>query len=149
MVLPLNDSIARQKQLRTLRNDDIIAARADLLAPEDRDLIKAVVINGQSAEMIARIAGVRGSTLRKRVRKLLKRINSPDFIDTARILPLLNPTQLAVAKAHILQGKSIRAVASETNLSYHTVRKTLTQVRAIAAGVKNLKKNYPSLIGSN
>ena len=149
MTLPLNESIARHKRLRDLRNDDLLRARCELLAPEDRDLIKAVIIHGQSVEMIARIGHISGSALRKRVRKLLKRIYSDEFIDTARILPLLNPVQSAVAKAHILQGNSIRCIANQMGLSYHTVRKTLTQVRAIIAGLKNLKKNYPSIIGKN
>ncbi len=145
MPLTLKEAYARTRRLRFLRNDEIIEARAALLTPADRDLVRATIIFGQPTSMIAKLGRISPTAVRRRVRSLVKRLGSQQFISAARCMHLLSDAQAAVAKHHLLEGKSLRATARATGMPYHEVRMRLTEIKGIIKGMKNLKENYPSL----
>ncbi|MFP4054819.1 MAG: hypothetical protein ACLFV7_13235, partial [Phycisphaerae bacterium] len=61
-------------------------ARASLLHPEERDLIKAVFVHRQAASTIANLMGVDARSLRRRVHRIARRMASQQFLDAARSL---------------------------------------------------------------
>ena len=128
-----------------LGDESVVEARAGLLGPEERGLLLAALIYNQPTKVIAELCHIRPATVRRRVWKLIVRIGSAEFVDTARSLHLLNPEQEAVARLHIFQGKSLRAIARETSLPYHSVQRLLAEVAGIVEGVRSLKENHPSL----
>ena len=128
-----------------LGDESVIEARAGLLKPGDRDLLLAALIYNQPAKVIAGLCHISPVTVRRRVWKLVARLGSAEFVDTARSLHLFNPEQEAVARLHIFQGKSLRVIARETSLPYHAIRRLLTEVAWIVEGIRSLKENYPSL----
>ncbi len=144
MSLPLKEGIIRHCELRLPREENSIKARADLLEPVDRELIMSVMVLGQSVRTVARMTRISPSTLRRRVRRLLSRISSPEFIATARSLHMLNDTQSAVARYHILQGKTMRVTARIMGMPYYKVRKSLAEVVGIAKGMRNISRIYPT-----
>jgi len=82
------------------------------------------------------------------VRKLIGRIGSPQFIGAARGLRLFNAEQTAVARCHILQGKTLQATVATTGLQYHTVRRVLSEVNGIIDGLTKSREKSPSSYGS-
>ena len=128
-----------------LNDHAVIEARTALLDPEDRNLLRAVLIYNQPTKVIAQINRTSPAAVRHRVRRLIARISSPQFVGAARSLGLFNAEQAAVARCHILQAKSLQATVAATSLPYHTIRRLLTEVAGIIEGVRNLKENYPSL----
>ncbi len=132
-------------KLGFLNDHAVIKARTELLDPADRNLLRAVLIYNQPAKVVAEINRIRPSAVRYRVRKLIARISSPQFVCAARSMGLFNAEQAHVARCHILQGKSLQATVATTGLPYHTIRRLLTEIAGIIEGVRNLKENYPSL----
>lgn len=121
----------------------IIEARTELLDPEDKNLLRAVLIYNQPTKVVAEINRTRPSSVRYRVRRLIERIGSPQFVGTARSLGLFNAEQTAVARCHILQGKTLQATVATTGLPYHTVRRVLCEINGIIDGLRKSREPSP------
>lgn len=110
-----------------------LAARADLLPPEDRALLKAVYERGMP---VARLAELRGGpaeagTLRRRLRRLVERVLSPEFEFVARHRAGWSAARRRIATAMVLHGLSQRQAAAALGLSPHVVRRHRDAVRAL------------------
>jgi DNA-directed RNA polymerase specialized sigma24 family protein len=133
-MLTLKDHIARG--MRPEPDEQILLARSALLPPRDQDLVLAVWLHGQPVRMLAGMSRSSPAAIRRRVRLLVRRLHSRDFVAVARLLRRLNPQQVAVARAHFLHGLSQRATARTTNLTYHRTRCLIKEVRgAMGAAV--------------
>lgn len=126
-----------------LSDQSIIEARTDLLEPDDRNLLRAVLIYNQPTKVVAQVNRTSPSVIRHRIRRLIARISSPQFVSVARSLHLLNDEQFAVVKYHILRGMSFHATAEATSLRYHTIRRVLAEVDGIVAGLVKAEEKYP------
>ena len=136
MPLSLRESIARTTQRP--REDADIEARADLLPPDDRDLVLAVWTYQQPTRMVAEMTGASIAQVRRRARILVKRLHSDEFIGAARIMRFLNEEQAQVARLHFCHGLSVRATARATGIGYHTVRRLASEVRGLIDGFKGV-----------
>ena len=126
MIARLRESIAKARKLP--KSADLMIARAELLAPRDRALVEAVMLNHQSAEEIGRIAGINPRTVRYRVHKLTRRLASQKFLDAARLLLYLNPREAEVVRRYYCQGQSLRMVASDMGMTLHQVRREIDRL---------------------
>lgn len=129
MALSLKESIARCQKI--ISDDQIIAGRSELLRRDDRVLVRAVWIDNQSTRRVASLAGVTPNCVRQRVRRIVKRIHSEDFLAAARLLPELTGRHAQVARLHFCQGLSCRAAARKTGIPYHEFRRLVDEVRGI------------------
>ena len=64
MATSLRDNVLASSRLP--RDADLLASRAELLKPADRDLLRAVLIRGSTAAEIARIPAAKTTTRRVR-----------------------------------------------------------------------------------
>lgn len=92
---------------------------------------------------IAALRGVSPSVLRRRVRRLVKRMASDEFLFVSRhVAPRhggscpWSSTRRRVAEACVLRGLSLRQAASLLNLSLHTVRTHRGAVAALFDSVR-------------
>lgn len=128
MPISLRERVCRAAQAP--RSDTILMGRAELLAVEDRDLIEAVLIRGQTASSVARLMGWTPKRVRGRVKRLLRRMNSRAFLDAARALPYLAPADAALARLHFCQGLAHRKLCVRLGLTVHAMRRRLDRVSA-------------------
>jgi len=110
---------------------EIIAARAEHILPEDRDLIRAVFADGMPVSTLARLTGVDPRGLRRRVRALARRVLSDRFVFVLRSRSGWPATRRRVATACVLQGRSLRATARHLRLTLHAVRRHMDAVNAL------------------
>lgn len=129
MPMYLKESIARRREV--VRDDQIIEGRSALLARKDRDLLRAIWLDGQSAQRVADMAGVPAPRIRRRVLRLIERIGSKEFLAAARSLPSLRGPHAAVARLCFCQGLTERATAERMGESYHHVRRWVIELRGI------------------
>jgi len=145
MALTLKESIART---RTLPQDSaVFAARAELLSPEDRELIQAVFVRGQTARSLAVMAGLSSRAISNRVKRLADRMASREFINAARALPYLEPSDATLASLRFCAGLSERKLADKTGLSPYTIRRRLDRISAQIAMINRIRRTAGRLGG--
>jgi predicted ArsR family transcriptional regulator len=108
-----------------------LAAASEWLPPEDRALMQAFLQDGKSADELAKLIGVTGRTVRRRVERLARRVSSPRFVFVGARLSQMTPMRRRIAEACILRGMSIRAAAARLKLSTHAVRLHLAAIHAL------------------
>jgi DNA-directed RNA polymerase specialized sigma24 family protein len=126
MPVILRESIANA--FRLPRNDDILIGRAELLGERDRLLIEAVLLKGQSAASVAKLMGVSDRMIRDRVHLLSRRLCSRKFLDAARALAYLSPSDASLARLHFCEGLSRRELCRRLGLSSFQLRRRLDQI---------------------
>ena len=139
----LRSTANRRDKSGFLSDQSVIEARTELLDPDDRNLLRAVLIYNQPTKVVAQINRTTPSVIRHRIRRLIARISSPQFVSVARSLHLLNAEQFTVVKYHILRGMSLQATAGATSLRYHAIRRVLAEVDGIVAGLVKAEEKYP------
>ncbi len=135
MALSLREGILCAGKLP--RDDHLIMGRAELLSTEDRDLIEAVMIHGQSTDALAGLMGVSGRTIRRRVERLVRHLASREFLQAARALPYLAEDDARLARLAFCQQRSQRWLARHLNMTSHCLRRRLDQ---LAARIETLHK---------
>ena len=99
------------------------------LEPDDEILIDSIFGQGLPVAFIARMSGQSPGRIRRKVKKLVTRMESPMFQFVAGGLDLLPRDVRAVARRHHLWGHSLRQVADGLGLKLHEVRSKLIQVQ--------------------
>ncbi len=138
MSLSVKSPAVRQKRIAC--DEAVLAGRAELLDRADRDLLLAVWVHRGSAELMAHLAGRHPETIRRRVRRLLERIQSPSFLSAARALSLLPARQAEIARLHFCQKRSLRQIARHCALSLHEVRRQVHEIRGALAGIDAFRR---------
>lgn len=110
-----------------------LATRAELLPPEERALLKAVYERGMPVAKLAALRGAEGDAgaLRRRLRRLVVRVLSPEFEFVARHRTGWGAARRRVATAMVLHGLSQRQAAAALGLSAHVVRRHREAVLAL------------------
>lgn len=136
----LNEQLARKVDHRC---DDVISWRIQFLNQDDRDLMDAVMLRGVSITVISRMCGVDPQVLRRRVRRLLKRIRSREFVEVIRSLAYLEPADQRVGRMKYCWGYSYRKLCAELSITMHQLRRRLDKLDAsikvinrISSGIK-------------
>ena len=139
MALSLRENVFRARRLP--RNEQILMGRAELLAREDRDLIEAVLVRGQTAESLARLAGRSGTAKRERVGRLTRRLSSRRFLDAARALAYLSDEDAMLARLAFCQRKPQRDLCERTGLTRHLLRRRLDRIAAQIQTIRRMSHN--------
>jgi hypothetical protein len=112
--------------LRRSREQSLPAAVltwADFLAPADRAVLVSIFRDGQRVKTVAATASMTPDSLRKRIRRLLRRVVDPEFQAIARHLGQFPPESAEIARRCILHGHSVSQVATELRLAPAEVRR--------------------------
>jgi len=138
MGMPLRESVLQARRLP--RNDHLLMARATLLSRDDRELIEAVFIRGQTTRSLSHMIGVEMRPLRDRVRRLAKRLASRKFVDVARSLPYLSSPDAQLARLRFCEGRKLCELRGRFNVTDHTLRRWLDHVSAQVAVIRRMSK---------
>ena len=138
MALTLRESICSARKLP--RDPAILAGRAELLLPHERELIEAILIRGQKVLSVSRMTGLSPRAVSNRVRKISRRMASRKFLDTARALGFLTREDAAVARLKFCAGVSERKLAADTGLSSYLLRRRLDRISAQIVMIKRFRR---------
>ncbi len=128
MVLSLREDIARVRNLDV--DQGLLLQRAELLSEQDRAIIEAVLVRGQSAASLARLMNANPRVLRKRVRQIHRRMLSREFLAAARAIGYLAPGEAELAKLRYCQRLSYRQLCSRLAITSHALRRKLCALSA-------------------
>jgi hypothetical protein len=101
----------------------LLLHRSEALDNDERDIVQAVFGRGLSAAEVARLRGERAAPMRRRIRRLVTRVLSPQFALVMGQRDNWPAARRRVATACFLRGKSIRQAATELNLSFYAARR--------------------------
>jgi DNA-directed RNA polymerase specialized sigma24 family protein len=119
-----------------------LVERAAHLPAPDRCLVEGVFRDGRSIAELAELwpenpkSGRGARALRRRLHRLIERLNSPGFLLVAECRERWGPTRRRVATACILHGLSHREAADSLGISLHTVRRHFAAVIAITEALR-------------
>lgn len=122
----------RHRAFRERAEDQV--ALAEWLHPAERALIESVFDRGMTVSRLALMSGDDPRLLQRRLRRLLRRMNSREFREVIRRADAWPVTRRRVARACILQGQTLRRAAEQLRLSVHTVREQIAIIRAVING---------------
>ncbi len=115
-----------------------LVERAAHLPQLDRYLVEGVFRDGRSIADLAAVwsdhpqPGRSAKSLRRRLHRLVERLDSPGFVLVAECRDRWAPTRRRVATACFLHGQSLRQAADSLGMSLHTVRRHFEAITAIA-----------------
>lgn len=118
----------RRRKRRDL--SDHLLLRAEWLEPSERALVEAVYRDGRSAIELAALAGRTPRSMRRRLRRIVRRVLAPEFVFVAQRRSRWTASRRRVADACILHGRSMREAATELGLTLHTIRRHMEAIRA-------------------
>ncbi len=131
--------------LRRKRNSELvnrIIRRADWLDAPDRELILAYFDRGLSAARISAINGSDPRNIRRRVRRLIARLNDPRVAYVVAHSGGWGRSRCSVARELFLRGRSMRETSQKLGISLHSVRKHRDAIEAMALAEQ--EKQRPS-----
>ncbi len=138
MPYSLRESICRARKIP--RSDAVLMGRAELCSPEDRDLIDAILIRGQSTQSAARMMKTTPRVVRRRVHRLSGHLTSRKFLNAARAIPYLPKEDAGLARMAFCECLSQRKLAKKLGISCHAVRRKLDMLSARIETIRYLSK---------
>lgn len=138
MPISLREDICRVR--RVPLDTDVLLGRAELLLADDRRLLDAVLVRGQTIKTLAELMGVSKRRLGNRIRKLIARLSSRDFLLAARVLSYLPREDAMVAQLRYCAGLSERKLASRLGVSSYAVRRRLDRIEAQIVTIRRLRR---------
>jgi DNA-directed RNA polymerase specialized sigma24 family protein len=118
--------------LRRRASAELILQRAPELDASDRSLLEAIYASGQSAAAVARLLGQPQRTVSARVRRLVRRVCTPEFGLVLLLQERWPKTRREVARACFVRGLSIREASQSLGITFHAARKHHAAIRAMA-----------------
>lgn len=109
-----------------------LAALGEHLPPADRALAKAAWRDGRPIREVAAMLEVSPATLARRLARLARRLETPEYAFTVLRANDLEPRLRAIAELRVLEGLSQRACALRLGLSDHAVRRACLSITAMA-----------------
>ncbi len=94
---------------------------AEFLAPADAALVQARFAHGRNYREIGLLTNQNSSTLRAKVHRLVRRVQTPAFRYAARELNRMEPERAAVAKLCLLCGLPTRTASVQLGMTVHRV----------------------------
>jgi DNA-directed RNA polymerase specialized sigma24 family protein len=112
---------------------EVLRGRASLLAGEERALLTMYLESGSSVCQIARLTGLRRSTVSRRIRKVIARLCDETYLVCVRQRGRFTERELTLIKDHFVRGLSARRIACSRRVSLYRVRLTLHKARQLLA----------------
>ncbi len=110
---------------------DSILHRSEWLGPGDRQLLRSIYADGHPLAQLAPMLRTGERSLRRRVEKLLERLNSRRFAFVAVRHERWPQTRRRVAASMVLQGLSMRETADRMGMSLYGVRRHYEAINAL------------------
>lgn len=104
---------------------------AEILPPAERSLLRCAYDWGVSSREISLLTGQTPRVIRRRIRAVLKRVNSPAFRTTARLIETFPEPRREIARLVILHGLTQRMAAAKLGITMHRVRRELLAIEAM------------------
>jgi len=117
------DQTADLRRRRKREQVEQILARASWLPESDRAVLEAVFREGKTVAEVAALIGCPARALRRRVRRLLDRVQAPRFVFVTSRLDGWPPTRRRVARACVIEWCSLRDAARQLGISLYAVRR--------------------------
>lgn len=115
-----------------------IWARAHLLTNRDRALLALHVDAGNSFHQIARLLGVRPTTIARRIRKITERLVDQTYPLCARSPERFAELELSIIRDFFVRGLSMAEISRAHGVSYYRARATVQKAEAFAGSVRSL-----------
>ncbi len=112
---------------------EVLRSRASLLAGEERALLTMYLESGSSVCQIARLTGLRRSTVSRRIRKVITRLCDETYLACVRQRGRFSERELTLLKDYFVRGLSERGIARSRKVSLYRVRVTLGKARRLLA----------------
>ncbi len=113
-----------------------LCALADALAPTDRALIRWAYGDGKPLGELAAVHRVTTRAMSRRLQRLARRCESAEFGFVLSRVRTWEPPLALVARACVLEGRSLRSAAATLGMGIHQVRALRTVVLSMARGVE-------------
>lgn len=110
---------------------EVIVHRSGCLLPEDQALMDACYARGMRVTEIAKLRGVEARAIQRRIKRLSARVISPEFsfvLDQESTWPA---TRRRIARAVVLEGRTIQATSRALGLPIHSVRQHAQLIHAL------------------
>jgi len=101
---------------------EVIVHRSGCLLPEDQALMDACYARGMRVTELARLQGVDPRIIQRRIKRLSARVISAEFSFVLNQEHDWPPTRRRIARAVILEGRTMRAASNALGISLHSVR---------------------------
>ena len=134
------DRISDDMDLRKRRENsltDRIVRRAHWLNPADCELILAMFRDGKSANTIAMLTDDCPRQLRRRIKRLVNRLNDPRVAYVIAHHESWSKSRKAIARSLFIDGRSIRETTDDLGLSFYSVRKHREAIDAMCLASQN------------
>ncbi|HAU36374.1 MAG TPA: hypothetical protein DCX07_01485 [Phycisphaerales bacterium] len=142
MLRSLRENIARTCCLP--RNDALLLNRARMLPRDERELVVAFFVHGQSVKSLASLVGRPTGTVRSRLWRLARRLASQKFLDVMRALPYLSPEDAALARMRYGQNLPRRVLCSRLGIKRYALTRRLVNLNAQVQALRRVRN--PSLV---
>jgi len=120
-----------QRTAERQKFSDLILHRLSWLEEQDRLLLELVYEKGLSYRQIARLTGIRESSISRRVRKLTGRLLNRTYSLCLLHRSELSPMQLCIARNRYVLGKSRRDIACQLRITLYSVDRHLQRLEKI------------------
>ncbi len=119
-------------------SDAVLVGRAELLAPPDRELLKAVLVHGQRPSAVADLLRQPANRIRQRLYRLCRRLTSGEFLAAARAISYLDKSDGEWARLYFCERRSQRELAELFELAPHRVRRRVEDVSSKVEAIRHL-----------
>ena len=121
-------------------DEAVLRQRCEYLTELDRQLVVALMLEGQPLCRLAVLLGCSQPALRRHVRRTVLRLHSRGFLSTMRCWRLLSPAQARAARLSALGGLTLRQTAAAMRVGIHVARGLIQEARAFVAGYESASK---------
>lgn len=125
------DGATDLRRRRTRELAEIVVDHAQELMPDDRAVLCAIYRDGMTARDVADLRREPARRLRGRVRRLVARVLSDRFLFVLRYRNEWPQTRRRVAKACVLEGRSMRDGAKHLHMTLHAVRREMDVIHVL------------------
>lgn len=125
------DEATDLRRRRTRELAEIVVDHARELMPDDRAVLHAIYRDGMSARDVADLRREPPRRLRHRVRRLVERVLSDRFLFVLRFRNDWPQRRRRIAKACVLEGRSMRDGARHLQITLHVVRREMDVINAL------------------
>ena len=119
----------REYMQRYREHVNTLISRSSYLDDMDKTLIRLYLVDGYSISEIALVAGISPCRVSRRLKRLLKRIRSSEYISYLRIHLRLRGIERRIGRDYFLRGISMQRISLETGCSLYRVRQIITGIR--------------------
>jgi len=122
------------RRLRDRSVAEVLLMRASHLSTPDRALVECVLGGQQSVAQIARSVGAPIRPMRSRLRRIIARLGSPEFLFVVRSRDAWSPLRQRVADLCFVRGFTVYEAAEELRVSRYSVRRHRESILALMNG---------------